>query len=145
VTQIEFYTHVENKQQMACRLAAKAMRQGLRVMLYASDANTTDQLNRLLWTFPATGFVPHCRSADELAPVTPVIVDHLGDVLVHDEMLINLHPEWPQFFSRFKHLVEIVSTDEDDQREARLRYRFYRDRGYEIQHHDLRGDAAMVP
>jgi DNA polymerase III subunit chi len=145
VTQIDFYTHVENKQQTACRLAAKAMRQGMRVMLFAPDANATDQLSRLLWTFPATGFVPHCRSADDLAQVTPVIVDHLVDVLVHDEMLINLHPEWPPFFSRFQRLVEIVSTEEEDRRQARLRFRFYRDRGYDIQHHDLRGDAAMAP
>ena len=34
-------------------------------------------------------------------------------------------------------LIEIVSLDEEDRRRARERYKFYRDRGYEIRTHDL--------
>ena len=141
LTQIDFYFHVEDKMQTACRIVARAMEQGLRVMLFTPDAATSDKLDRMLWTSPAIGFVPHCRSGDELAPATPVIVDHLSDVLVHDEVLVNLHPEWPPFFGRFRRLVEIVGRDEADKQAARLRFRFYRDRGYQIQHHDL-GDGA---
>jgi DNA polymerase-3 subunit chi len=34
-------------------------------------------------------------------------------------------------------LIEIVSLDEQDRADARERFRFYRDRGYEIRTHDL--------
>jgi DNA polymerase III subunit chi len=35
-------------------------------------------------------------------------------------------------------MIEIVSaTDEDDKREARGRFRHYRDRGYEMRTHDM--------
>ena len=34
-------------------------------------------------------------------------------------------------------LIEIVSLDDADVGAARARYRFYRDRGYEIRSHDL--------
>ena len=34
-------------------------------------------------------------------------------------------------------LIEIVSLDEEDRAQARDRFRFYRDRGYEIRTHDL--------
>jgi DNA polymerase-3 subunit chi len=140
VTQIDFYTHVEDKLETACRLAAKAMQQGLRVMVLTPDSSTTERLERLLWAAPATGFVPHCRAGEALAPVTPVIVDHLDDVLVHDEVLVNLREQRPACFSRFQRLVEIVGRDEADRQAARERFRFYRDRGYEIRHHDLRGE-----
>jgi DNA polymerase-3 subunit chi len=50
---------------------------------------------------------------------------------------VNLHPESPPSFSRFERLIEIVGTDDDDRQQARGRFRFYRDRGYEIHHHDL--------
>lgn len=142
MTQIDFYTHAEDKLQIACRLAAKAVRQGSRVMVYTPDADTTERLDRLLWTAPATGFLPHCRSGDEIARQTPVIIDHLSEPIIHDEILLNLHPEWPPFFSRFRRLVEIVGQDKRDRESGRNRYRFYRDRGYEIRHHDLSGERA---
>ncbi|RDJ93817.1 DNA polymerase III subunit chi, partial [Lacticaseibacillus rhamnosus] len=46
------------------------------------------------------------------------------------------------FFSRFQRLVEIVGTDASDRQAARERYRFYRDRGYEIRTHQLGEPAA---
>lgn len=137
MTQIDFYFHVENKLQTACALSAKAFARGLRVFAFCPDAEVSMKFNRLLWTTPALSFVPHCASDDALAAVTPVIIDHDGKNLLHDQVLINLRPEWPPFFGRFQRLIEIVSLDEEDRRLARGRFKFYRDRGYEIQSHDL--------
>jgi DNA polymerase-3 subunit chi len=141
LTQIDFYFNVENKLQTACTLSAKAYARGMKVLAYCADAEASQKFSRLLWTAPATGFVPHCAPADPLAPVTPVIVDHEGANLLHDDVLINLRAEWPPFFSRFQRLVEIVSLDEEDCGRARERFRFYRDRGYAIQTHDLSKSA----
>ena len=79
----------------------------------------------------------NCASRSNMAAVTPVLIDTVGDNPLHDEFLINLHSEWPACFSRFQRLAEIVCTDDADRREARARYKFYRDRGYEIRTHDL--------
>ena len=137
MTQIDFYFHVENKLQTACALSAKACACGLRVLAFCPDAEAGRKFSRMLWTTPAIGFVPHCAPDDRLAAVTPVIVDHDGSHLPHDQVLLNLRHDWPPFFSRFQRLIEIVSLDEEDRRLARERYKFYRDRGYEIQKHDL--------
>jgi len=137
MTQIDFYTQVEDKLKTACRLAAKAAGLGLRAVVYCPDGETVQYIDRLLWTTPPTGFVPHCRPENPLATLTPVIVAEAAGPLPHDEVLVNLRVEWPPFFSRFQRLVEIVSRDEGDRAGARERYRFYRDRGYEIRTHDL--------
>ena len=137
MTQIDFYTRADDKLATACRLAANAFQQGLRVLVLTPDAEITERVDRLLWTTPSTGFIPHCRNASPLAEVTPVIVDHEAEPLRHDEVLINLRRERPAFFSRFQRLVEIVSMDETDSQAARERYRFYQRRGYAIRHHDL--------
>jgi DNA polymerase-3 subunit chi len=137
MTQIDFYTHVEDKLRTACRLAAKAFSHDQRVFVCCPDAETAARVDRLLWTTPATGFVPHCSAADALAQVTPILIDHSGAEPPHDEILLNLRPECPPYFSRFRRLIEIVSLDEEDRRAARERFRFYRDRGYEIRTHDL--------
>ena len=137
MTQIDFYTHVDDKLRVACVLSAKAYGQGLKVFVSCPDPETAHRFDRLLWTTPAIGFTPHCAAGDPLAPVTPVIVDHQGGDPPHDQVLLNLRPEWPPFFSRFQRLIEIVSLDEEDRSQARARFKFYRDRGYEIKSHDL--------
>lgn len=137
MTQIDFYTHVEDKLRAACALSAKAFSLGHKVTVFCANPETAQRFDRLLWTTPAIGFVPHCAPDDPLAAVTPVIVDCHGEKLLHDEVLLNLRPEWPPFFSRFQRLIEIVSLDDEDRASARERFRFYRDRGYEIRTHDL--------
>jgi DNA polymerase-3 subunit chi len=137
MTQIDFYFHVEDKLKTACTLSAKAYARGLRVLAYCTDRDAGQKFSRMLWTAPAIGFVPHCTPDHRLAGVTPVIVDCDGAALAHDDVLLNLRSELPSFFSRFQRLIEIVSIDEEDRRQARERFKFYRDRGYDIRSHDL--------
>ncbi len=137
MTEVLFYTHAPDKLRTTCQLSCKALERNRRVMILTPEAGVTEQLSKLLWTAPSTGFTPHCRAADRLASVTPVIVDHTTDLVVHEDVLINLCEELPSFFSRFQRLVEIVTDDDNDRARARERYRFYRDRGYQIVTHDL--------
>ncbi|HWA13778.1 MAG TPA: DNA polymerase III subunit chi [Burkholderiales bacterium] len=137
MTEVLFYTHVGDRLQTACTLAQKALARQMRVMVFTEDAAATESFSRLLWSVPSTGFVPHCRGSDRLAGVTPVIVDHREEPLAHDQVLINLRAGTPAFFSRFRRLVEIVGLEEADRNAARERFRFYRDRGYEIKTHQL--------
>jgi DNA polymerase-3 subunit chi len=139
MTTIDFYTHVGDRLAVAARLAAKALAQHGRVRVLTPDEAATAALDRLLWTQPATGFLPHCRLDSAVAAETPVIVDH---VLEHDgpaEVLINLRDAPPPFFSRFARLAEIVSGDEAAAAAGRDRYRFYRERGYELRAHNMSG------
>ena len=142
MTEVLFYTSADNKLRTACTLTVKALTRGMRVMLLTPDSAETDRLSRLMWSTPATGFVPHCRGANRLAPVTPVIIDHLTEPLVHDQVLVNLCDLTPPFFSRFQRLVEIVGTEDADREAARVRFRFYRDRGYKIRTHQLGTPAS---
>lgn len=137
MTQIDFYFHVEDKLRTACALSGKAFLHGLRVLAFCPDQETSQKFSRMLWITPALSFIPHCTPEDHLAAVTPVIIDHDGVNLTHDQVLLNLRGEWPPFFSRFQRLIEIVSLDETDRELARRRYKFYRDRGYEIRSHDM--------
>ena len=140
MTRIDFYVDAPDRLAVACRLVGKALQQSLKVLIYAPAAETAAHVDRLLWTTPATGFVPHCMAHDRLAPETPVLIARNAEVLPHDELLLNLHDDWPPPFARFQRLLEIVGRDESDKQSARARYKFYRDRGYEIRTHRL-GDG----
>lgn len=137
MTRIDFYFEAEDRLQVACRLSAKAARQKLRVLIYAPDEAAEHKIDKMLWTWQATGFLPHCLTRSPLAAQTPVLITHDPEDTPHDEVLLNLHDAWPPAFSRFQRLVEIVGRDDEDRVAARARFRFYRDRGYEIVRHDL--------
>ncbi|MGD2140551.1 MAG: DNA polymerase III subunit chi [Burkholderiales bacterium] len=137
MTEILFYTNAPDKLRATCQISGKALERKRRVMVLTDQAQATEQLSRLLWSTPSTGFTPHCRATDRLAGVTPVIVDHTPEPVIHEDVLINLRDETPAFFSRFQRLIEIVTNDQDDRARARERFRFYRDRGYEIVTHAL--------
>ena len=137
MTRIDFYSNAEPKLQVACQLTAKAVQQALRVLILAPDEATARAIDKLLWSIPATGFVPHCMVRDALAPETPVLIGRDCDSLPHDDVLLNLGTDSPAPFSRFRRLIELVANDDEDRQAGRARFRFYRDRGYEIHHHDL--------
>jgi len=137
MTRIDFYFEAEDRLQVACRLSAKAAQQKLRVLIYAADGEQAQRIDKMLWTWQATGFLPHCMTRSPLAAETPVLITCDPEDTPHDEVLLNLHTQWPPAFSRFQRLVEIVGRDDQDREAARGRFRFYRDRGYEIVNHDL--------
>lgn len=137
MTQISFYTHAENKLTLARQLIAKACDQKLNVLVYVPEKTSADEIDRLLWTQPALSFIPHCRDDDPLANVTPVLIGTQMDGLARADVIINLGDDPPSVFSRFDRLLEIVTEDETDLIASRQRYRFYRERGYELVTHDL--------
>ena len=138
MTKVDFYTGTTDKLRTACQLSHKAMQSGLRVLLHTPDEDTTAALDKLLWHYPATAFMPHCRSDAAAADEMPVVVGHHPDLFPHSELLISLHTACLPFFSRFERIIEIVGQDPEDTRLGRERFGFYRDRGYEMRHFDLR-------
>ena len=137
MTLIDFYINSESRLATLSTLSVKALRQSARLFVLTDGPEGTDRVDRYLWTQPAIGFLPHCRAGDKRAAVTPIIVDHLADPVVHEQVLVNFSIDCSQVFSRFERLIEIVGLEEDDKSAARARFRFYRDRGYEIRTHDI--------
>lgn len=138
MTEIYFYSGAADKLQVVCRLCAKALSQGARVMIYALDTGLFERLDKLLWTFQPTSFLPHCFIDDDekLVKSTPII---LSDRVVQDgyDVLINLHEQSPPALEQFKRVVEIATLSPEDKLSARKRYRFYQETGYELHHHNL--------
>jgi len=147
VTSIDFYFNAGDRLDVACRLAGKALQQGKRVLVYAPQAELAQRIDRMLWTAQAVSFIPHCAAHDALAAETPVLIASDEDAprsshAAACEVLINLAQDCPPFFERHERLLEIVPPDEAERQAGRARFKFYRDRGYEIRNHDLAKGGA---
>ncbi|MDA8328931.1 MAG: DNA polymerase III subunit chi [Betaproteobacteria bacterium] len=137
MTQVDFYSQASDKLELARRIAYKAWQQNKAIMVYSQDESELDRIDAQWWLTPATSFLPHARSHAAHAPTTPIVLGtDIGD-LPHCDVLINLSEQPPGFFSRFERLIEIVSTDESDRQAARLRWRFYQERGYALHNHNM--------
>jgi DNA polymerase-3 subunit chi len=141
MTRIEFFFNVEDKCKKVAELSEKAVVKGRRLVVFAPDQETVRSIETTLWSHLPVSFLPNCNGTDELAGETPIILDWQADALPHHDVLINLQKDYPPFFSRFTRLIEIVGEDEEDKAYARRRYKFYRDRGYEMRSFDASGAA----
>lgn len=109
------------------------------VLVFVPRREDADRLDRLLWTQPATAFVPHCRADSPLATETPIVLADDLSAPIQDHCLLNLADDMPPAFSRFEELVEIVSTEDEVRLPARERFRIYRERGYALDAQDISG------
>lgn len=142
MTRIEFYSNVADKKLLLLSLTEKALAKHRQVTVFTEDVQTAADVSTCLWQHQPASFLPNALSSSAHAVKTPIIIacktNAAGqmDSVSQDEILINLTAQEPPFFSRFTQLIEMVGEDESDKLNARQRYKFYRDRGYEIQHID---------
>lgn len=139
MTRISFLHGAPDRIQSAAQWLQRAWSDRQPVLVFVPDAEQAARLDRILWTQPALSFVPHCHADSPLAGETPILLTDRLDDPVQEICLLNLSNELPPSFSRFEHLVEIVSVDDADRLPARERFKFYRDRGYAIENSDISG------
>jgi DNA polymerase III subunit chi len=137
VTVIDFYTRAAEPLRLVSKIVAKAYREHGSVRVLTPDADTTRALDCLLWLDPPLAFLPHCRMGSPIASETPIWIDEALEHAGPAAVLVNLHPEPPPFFSRFERLCEVVGAEEPQLLAGRARFRFYRERGYELRPHDM--------
>jgi len=146
MTRVDFYlldrATEGGKDAAVCKLAHKAFRLGHRVYILTHDHEDAQRLDQLLWTFSAGSFIPHGLGARPADADMPVLIGREEPPATHEDVLIQLTPQVPDFFSRFQRVAEVVDGNDDEKTRARERFRFYRDRGYELQTHNLALDAV---
>ena len=119
-----------------CRLANKAFLQGMTSFVYTRDTAESENLDALMWTFQADSFIPHTQEKIEFDAHWPVAIHHTAPQKKFD-VLITLVDIIPPFSDQFARIVEVIGSDDADKKNARERYRLYRERGHELQTHDI--------
>ena len=142
MTRVDFYVlpNADSAQRslLACRLAEKAYTQGLKVYIHTSSDGESQQLDELLWTFRQGSFLPHAIHTEGNDEAPAILLGHAHAPSTHTDVLINLGTEIPLFFSRFERVAELVDQRPELLAQSRERFRFYRERGYDLNTHQLK-------
>ncbi len=136
MTRVIFYSNISDKQTALTILVRKALAKRHLVTLFTESEQAAKAYRDVLWQKDAMSFLPNVLASDVLVNETPVVIDWQDEQLCQDDILVNLTQRQLTVFSRFRQLIELVGTDELDKALARERFKFYRDRGYEIKHFD---------
>ena len=142
MTRIDFYLQqapaTASLDTLVCRLVDKVFGQGHQVYILTPDRETATRIDQLLWTYSPGSFVPHALYNIELSsPTPPVLIGPQEPPAAWQDILVTLSPEIPSYFSRFERVAEFVTANEDAKQGARERFRFYRDRGYPLETHEI--------
>ena len=143
MTRVDFYVSPNQEDvarlQLACRIAEKAYTLDKRVYIHTDDPVSAKQIDDLLWTFRQGSFIPHCLSGDANQAHSAIVIGYEQTVTDEPQVLINLSGGVPEFFSRFERIAEIVGGDDATRQAARDRFKYYRERGYPLETHELNG------
>jgi len=141
MTKIDFYVGKTNSLQarllLACKVVMKAHQQQLHTYIHTDAPTTSGKLDELLWTFNELAFIPHALAPAKDQNVR-ILIGHDHEPMENCGLLINLSNEIPTFFSRFERLAEMLDQEEAVLHAGRKRYQFYRDRGYNLDYHQLK-------
>jgi DNA polymerase-3 subunit chi len=143
VSRVDFYVLSQDgpdaRLRIACRLVEKAYDQNIRVYVQTSSFADAQRLDDMLWTFNDRSFIPHEVMQGNAATHERVMA-LLGEApppSSHRQLLINLTNSLPADIESFDRIAEIVDVDPENKRLSRERYKAYRERGCELESHNL--------
>ncbi len=147
MSRVDFYVLTNNvadgKMRFTCRLGHKIYTLGKSVYIHVASENQAQLLDELMWTFDESSFLPHLRHSgyaeshgDE--PQAPITIGHEPPPnTLSADVLISLLESVPVYADRFDRVAELVDNNPQDKQSARKRFRTYRERGFELQTHQV--------
>jgi DNA polymerase-3 subunit chi len=137
--QVDFYIlHTRNRQEkerFACQLTNKVWHQDYRIYIH-TEPSLLQRLDMMLWTFKEESFLAHDIYPD-VSSSAPIRIGCTEQVCEEMDVLINLTEPLPPFFEHYERIAEIVDDTPSAREAGRVRYRFYKEKGYVLKTHDI--------
>jgi len=142
MAEVSFYIlpseSTQERYEFACKLIEKAYRSGCFCYVLTDNAEQSQKIDDLLWTFRAGSFIPHQIYTGELPTLEKVILISSLDVPeLWQKTVINLSSYCPKQFDSIERILEILDNSEVTKELGRNRYRQYQQSGVTITTHKI--------
>ena len=142
MAEISFYIlpseSTQERYEFACKLIEKAYRSSCFCYVLTDNAEQSQTIDDLLWTFRAGSFIPHQIYTGELPALEKVILIGSLDVPeLWQKTVINLSSYCPKQFDNIERILEILDNSEATKELGRNRYRQYQQSGVTITTHKI--------
>lgn len=131
MTEISFYHLSATPFEKALpQLLLKVLESGKRAVLMAADDEQLKAVDRFLWTFSTTRFIPHGTASDGHETDQPVYLTLKEENPNNAEMLVTVGGIEPSFVTGFQRCLDIFDGANDSEvASARARWKKYKDTG----------------
>jgi DNA polymerase III subunit chi len=120
---------------LVCELVKRAYAAEQPTLILARSQEQAEALDEKLWEFDENSFIPHQLAGDEDDAITAVVIAAPGATTADRPLVVNLRDECaPGMFER---VLEVVAADEAERDGSRLRWSEYKQRGFEVNKHDM--------
>lgn len=140
MAEVSFYVlpteSLKERYLFACKLIEKVYRSGHFCYVLTDDAEQSQVIDDLLWTFRAGSFIPHQIDSGELPDMEQVIlIGSLDGSANRYKTLFNLSAHYPDLEPQTERVLEILDNSETTKAAGRNRYRRYQQAGMNITTH----------
>mgnify|MGYP003343607760 FL=1 len=105
------------------------------LVIRCKDQSHCEEVSYSIQNFSKKDFLPCAQFSDKSAKLFPIILSTVSDIpLWADDIivLLNLDTKIEMTFSSYCRVIEIVDQTELNRQKGRERYKYYKERGYEI-------------
>jgi len=137
MTRIDFYELKSGRfspEQLLCQLSLKAYQSQKQVLLLTQTEQDSQRLDKALWTFDDTNFIPHELELKDKT-LNAIHICHQTQANESYDILINTHEDIPSHVGQFERVIELVH--DNNKESARQHFRYYKERGYPINHNTV--------
>ena len=140
LTRIDFYYDVKDILSFASRMARKLYYERVisakkPLVIRCKNQSHCEEVSYSIQNFSKKDFLPCAEFSDERADLFPIILSTVSEMpLWADDIivLLNLDTKIETTFSSYFRVIEIVDQTELNRQKGRERYKYYKERGYEI-------------
>ncbi len=125
------------KELLACRIIEKAYKLGHKIFIYCANQEATNSLDELLWTYKPDSFLPHNIQGEGPEPPPAIQLGYTTEPRGFNDILINMAPQYPDFYMKFLRIIEIVNPDDTSKENSRKLYREYKKQGFNLKTHEI--------
>jgi DNA polymerase III subunit chi len=130
-------TDLKSRDLFLCRLVEKIYITKQRIYINIGSSAEMQNIDTQLWTFRDISFIPHEIFDTKNASCQILLGTAIIPPKEHNEVLLNLAREIPQFHEAFSHIIEVIPEIEDLKIIGRQHYKFYQQNNYEITTHEI--------
>ena len=140
LTRIDFYYDVKDRLSFASRITRKLYYEKVisakrPLVIRCKDRSHCEEVSYSIHHFSKKDFLPCADFSDKSADLFPIILSTVSEIpLWVDDIvvLLNLDTKIEITFSSYCRVIEIVDQTELNRQKGRERYKYYKERGYEI-------------
>jgi len=103
-----------------------------KIFVLCNQKQILEQIDERLWHHSHKSFIPYSVEGESTQSSSNILLSTQGSQIASAKALINIGAELPERLNTLREIIEFVGTSEGEKENARLRFKQYRQLGFNV-------------